>query len=183
MPDQAGMATNLPQPQQRSQEMELLLRQFLLSLDLEQELLGGFELGSVKRFLLALNFTKQIFLDPIRQVLGHLRFGPAQQKGSDASRPASAGQRIAFGIVKSGKLSAAAEHARHGERHKTPEIEQPVLDWCSREDQPMIGFKRTRNLSGLGTWILDVLSLIQDERQPSHRSQAIAQQTELAVVE
>src|ERR1041385_4205043 len=129
--------------------MKLLFGEFLLSFDAEQDLLSAFQFCAVKRLLVALNFTKQIFFDAIGQIFGNLRFCAAQNKWPNASSKPAPGEGISFGIVASRELGATAEHPGHGKGHETPEIQQPVFDRCSKKDEPMFGAESAGILRGL----------------------------------
>src|ERR1043165_2816754 len=100
--------------------MKLLFREFLLCFDAEEQLLRALQLGPIESFLFALDFAVQIFLDTIRQILGNLRLGSAQQKRPDPGRKPFSSERIAFGIIDSTELRAAAENTWHGESHQAP---------------------------------------------------------------
>ena len=101
--DQPRVAADLPQSQQRGEEVKLLLRQFFLSFDPQEQLLRAFQLSPIERLLLAFDFAKQIFLDPIGQVLGNLRFCPAQQKWAHARGQPPPRQRIALWHHRAGR--------------------------------------------------------------------------------
>ena len=64
--------------------MELLLGEFFLRFDPEQQLLRAFQFGTVEGFLFAFNFAEQVFLNPVRQVFGHLPLGSPEQERADA---------------------------------------------------------------------------------------------------
>src|SRR5438874_2467071 len=100
--------------------MKLLLRQFLLRLYAQQQLLSALEFGAVERLLLAFDFAKQILFDAVGQILRHLALCPAQNKWPHARCQTPAGKWVALRIVETGKLRPAAEHARHGKGHETP---------------------------------------------------------------
>src|SRR6266404_5054579 len=136
--------------------MKLLLGQFLLGLDTEQELLGALQLSAVKSLLFALDLAKKILLDAVGQILGHLRFGSAEEEGAHARGQAPARQGIALGIIEPAKLSAAAQDAGHGESHQAPEVEQAVFDRRARQHQAVLGSQRASNLRGLRIGILYV---------------------------
>src|ERR1051326_8007585 len=109
--------------------MKLLLGELFLRLDAQKKLLSAFEFSAVKGLLFTLDFAKQVLLDPIRQVFGHLRFGAPEQEGAHAGGKPSSRERVAFIVVEPPKLRAAAENAGHREGHQAPQIGQSVFDW------------------------------------------------------
>ena len=157
--------------------MKLLLGQLLLSLNPEEDLLGGLEFGTVQSFLFAFDFAEQVFFDAIREILGDLSFCATQQERPDARGEAASCQGVAFGIIKAAELGAAAENAGHGERHETPQIEQLILDWCSGKHQSVAAFQTACDLSRLRAWVFDVLAFVEHHRQPVHLGKAFAQKT------
>ena len=64
--------------------MELLLGEFFLALDAQEELLSALEFGAVEGLLFTFDFAEEVFFDAVGQVLGDLAFGAAQEEGPDA---------------------------------------------------------------------------------------------------
>ena len=181
--DEARMTTDLAQAQERGEKMELLLGEFFLGFDAQEELLGALEFGAVEGLLFAFDFAEEVFFDAVGQIPGDLTLGAAQEEGPDARGQAAAGKGIAFGVVEFGKLGAAAEDAGHGKGHEAPEVAEAILDGGAAQDQAMVGVQSAGDLRGLGAGIFDVLAFVENEGLPLDRDKGFAKQPELIVVD
>lgn len=56
---------------------------------------------------------------------------------------------------------------RHEEVEQTPQLHQVVLQRCSRQEQPSLGFESKERLPSLTPEILNVMRLIQDHVHPA----------------
>ena len=90
--------------------------------------MSSLELGLVEGLLFALEFTEQVFLDALRQVLGDLHLGAPQQERTDACRKTSPAKGVFLGVEKFLKIPPVAEDAGHRKGHQAPEIHQLVLN-------------------------------------------------------
>src|SRR5438067_11334735 len=102
--------------------MKLLLSQFFLSFDVQQDLLRALQFRAIQSFLFAFDFAEEVLFDAIREIFCHLRLGSPQEEGTHARREPPSSKGIALGIVEFRKLSAAPQNARHGKSHEAPQI-------------------------------------------------------------
>ena len=146
-------------------------------------MLRAFQLGAIKRLLLAFNFAEQIFLHAVRQIAGDLGLRAAEQERADARGEAAACVWVFLRIVKLAELRTAAEHAGHGKGHQAPQIQQAILDGRAAEDEAVFGAQGAGDLRGLRGWVLDVLAFVEDDGLEVRAGQRFANEAELGVVE
>ena len=180
--DERGMAADLPQAQQRGQDVEARFIELRIGLDVQQREARALEFGAVERGLFAVEFAEEILLDALGEVLGDLAFRAAQDEGPHPRGEPAAGEGIAALVEVLREVSAPPEHAGHGEGHDAPEIEQAVLDRCAAECQAVRGLQGAGGARGLGLGVLDVLRLVEDDGVPGHRGHFLLQIAELGVV-
>ena len=178
-----GVTANLPQPQQRRENVESLVVELLVRFEAKDELAGALEFGAIERALLTFHYAQQVLLDAVGQVLRDLHFCAPQQEWSHARGQSAAGERVILRVEAAEKMRPVAQRAGHGEGENAPEIQQTVFNGRAGEREAMLGLQRAGRLRGLRVGIFDVLSFVKNRRKPPHLPDGGPEEAQLRVID
>ena len=135
---QGGMATNLAQTRKRRQHMDFAFGDAFFSHRLHNLVPAAAQLGKIQFALLFAEFAVPALFDAFGKIFGHLLFKAAHHHGPQFGREAAAGDagrhrvRGNRRLVRLQEVVLRTEVARLDEVHNAPQVQEPVLQRCSR---------------------------------------------------